>query len=81
MIKIENEQGKLSIDAVLSIEGSFEGWIRRIMVNECISFLRVNKKMKYTEDEFFVEESFDAIGDQFSVEEIQTLIDTLPDQK
>ena len=34
-------------------KGSFEGWIRRIMVNECISFLRVNKKMKYTEDEFF----------------------------
>ena len=60
-------------------KGSFEGWIRRIMVNECISFLRVNKKMKYTEDEFFVEESFDAIGDQFSVEEIQTLIDTLPE--
>jgi RNA polymerase sigma-70 factor (ECF subfamily) len=25
-------------------QGSFEGWIRRIMVNECISFLRVQKK-------------------------------------
>ena len=25
--------------------GSFEGWIRRIMVNECISFIRVHKKI------------------------------------
>jgi RNA polymerase sigma-70 factor, ECF subfamily len=59
-------------------KGSFEGWIRRIMVNECISYLRVNQKMKYTEDEFFVAESYDAISDQVSVEEIQALIDTLP---
>lgn len=25
-------------------KGSFEGWIRRIMINECISFIRVQKK-------------------------------------
>ena len=25
-------------------EGSFEGWIRRIMINESISFIRVQKK-------------------------------------
>jgi RNA polymerase sigma-70 factor (ECF subfamily) len=28
----------------LQYKGSFEGWIRRIMVNECISFIRVDKK-------------------------------------
>lgn len=28
-------------------KGSFEGWIRRIMVNECISFLRVQKKWNF----------------------------------
>ena len=28
-------------------KGSFEGWIRRIMVNECISYLRVQKKLIY----------------------------------
>lgn len=59
--------------------GSFEGWIRRIMINECISFLRVQKKVHYTEDEYFFEESYDEINQQFSVEQIQSLIDALPD--
>lgn len=60
-------------------KGSFEGWIRRIMVNECISYLRVRKKVKFTEDEIYVEESFNAIDSQFSIEQIQFLIDALPD--
>jgi RNA polymerase sigma-70 factor (ECF subfamily) len=60
-------------------KGSFEGWIRRIMVNECISYLRVQKKVKFAEDEFFVEEGFNEIDSQFTVEQIQYLIDSLPD--
>ena len=60
-------------------KGSFEGWIRRIMVNECISYLRVQKKVKFTEDEIYVEESFNAIDIQFSIDQIQFLIDALPD--
>ncbi|AXB56615.1 RNA polymerase sigma factor [Flavobacterium fluviale] len=60
-------------------KGSFEGWIRRIMVNECISYLRVQKKVKFAEDEFFVEKSFNEIDSQFTVEQIQYLIDALPD--
>ena len=60
-------------------KGSFEGWIRRIMVNECISYLRVQKKIKFTEDEIYVEESFNAIDSQFSIDQIQFLIDALPD--
>jgi len=63
-------------------KGSFEGWIRRIMVNECISFIRVHKKLKYIEDDFVIgrdEESFDSIESQFSVADIQFLIDSLPD--
>jgi RNA polymerase sigma-70 factor, ECF subfamily len=63
-------------------KGSFEGWIRRIMVNECISFIRVHKKLKYIEDDFVIgrdEESFDSIGSQFLVADIQFLIDSLPD--
>ncbi|WP_149208398.1 RNA polymerase sigma factor [Flavobacterium johnsoniae] len=60
-------------------KGGFEGWIRRIMVNECISYLRVQKKVKFAEDEFFVEESFNEIDSQFTVEQIQYLIDALPD--
>jgi RNA polymerase sigma-70 factor (ECF subfamily) len=60
-------------------KGSFEGWIRRIMVNECISFIRVQKKVKFIEDEDWFEESFNNIDSQFTVEEIQFLIDNLPD--
>ncbi|MFV8344832.1 RNA polymerase sigma factor [Flavobacterium sp. ZB4P13] len=60
-------------------KGSFEGWIRRIMVNECISFIRVEKKLKYSEDETYFEESFNNIESQFSIADIQFLIDSLPD--
>ncbi|RKR09357.1 RNA polymerase sigma-70 factor (ECF subfamily) [Flavobacterium sp. 90] len=60
-------------------KGSFEGWIRRIMVNECISYLRVQKKVKFTDDEIYVEESFNAIDSKFSTDQIQFLIDALPD--
>lgn len=52
------------------------------MVNECISFIRVHKKLKYIEDDFVIgrdEESFDSIESQFSVADIQFLIDSLPD--
>lgn len=60
-------------------KGSFEGWIRRIMVNECISFIRVQKKVQFIEDETYFEESFNNIDSQFSLEDIQYLIDNLPD--
>ena len=60
-------------------KGSFEGWIRRIMVNECISFLRVQKKFKFIEDENYFEESFNNIESNFSTDDIQHLIDQLPD--
>ena len=59
--------------------GSFEGWIRRIMVNECISFIRVQKKVIFIEDETYFEESFNNIDSQYSIENIQFLIDSLPD--
>lgn len=60
-------------------KGSFEGWIRKIMVNECISFIRVEKKVKYIEDETYFEESSNNIESQFSIDDIQFLIDSLPD--
>lgn len=60
-------------------KGSFEGWIRRIMVNECISYLRAQKKVSFLEDEFYVEDTFNNIESHFSVEDIQSLIDSLPD--
>lgn len=60
-------------------KGSFEGWIRRIMVNECISYIRVQKKVSFIADENYFEDSFNNIESQFSVEDIQFLIDNLPD--
>ncbi len=60
-------------------KGSFEGWIRRIMINECISFIRVHKKVKFIEDETYFEETYNNIESQLSLEDIQSLIDSLPD--
>lgn len=60
-------------------KGSFEGWIRRIMINECISYIRASKKISFLEDESYTEESSNATESQFNVDEIQFLIDTLPD--
>lgn len=60
-------------------KGSFEGWIRRIMINECISFIRVQKRVSFLEDEFYVENTFNNIESGLSVDDIQTLIDNLPD--
>lgn len=60
-------------------KGSFEGWIRRIMINECISFIRVQKRVSFLEDQFYVEDTFNNIESGLSVDDIQTLIDALPD--
>lgn len=60
-------------------KGSFEGWIRRIMVNECISYIRVQKKLHFMEEIYYNEEGFNEIESNFNVEDIQFLIDNLPD--
>ena len=60
-------------------KGNFEGWIRRIMVNECISYLRVKKEVKFIEDINYKEESHNNIESNLSVEDIQFVIDNLPE--
>ena len=60
-------------------KGSFEGWIRRIMVNESISFLRVQKKVTFLEDTFINESDFEEETSHFSVDDLQFLIDQLPE--
>jgi len=60
-------------------KGSFEGWIRRIMVNECISYIRVQKKVVFLEETTYIEESFNSIDIEYSIDEIQFLIDQLPE--
>ncbi|MBW2936710.1 RNA polymerase sigma factor [Aureisphaera sp. CAU 1614] len=62
-------------------EGSFEGWIRRIMVNESISQLRKEKAL-FFEDEKVLEQSTDHVAyieTELEVNEIQKMIDELPD--
>ncbi len=60
-------------------EGSFEGWIRRIMINESISFLRKEKHTLFTEEiTNYNEESWNNINSILEVEQIQELIDSLP---
>lgn len=60
-------------------KGSFEGWIRRIMINECISFIRAKKEVKFMDDESFVEDSHNSIESQLSLDDLQFLIDNLPE--
>jgi len=62
-------------------QGSFEGWVRRIMVNESISQLRKDKKILFKE-EYEIENSLDHvtfIETKLEVEEIQKMIDSLPE--
>lgn len=56
--------------------GSFEGWIRRIMVNECLDFLRIHKSLVFLEESKFqlVDEDFD---EDLSEIDAQSLLDQL----
>jgi len=60
--------------------GSFEGWIRRIMVTTAISHLRSQKRLVFLEDfpETNLLESMTA-NDNLEVEDLQKLIDGLPE--
>src|SRR2546428_6293075 len=60
-------------------EGSFEGWLRRIMVNTAIEFYRRSSKM-YVVD---VEEAYDQHSDEFpmhaiNVNDLMKIIQALP---
>ncbi|MEY8848015.1 RNA polymerase sigma factor [Psychroserpens sp. XS_ASV72] len=61
-------------------KGSFEGWLRRIMVRESISFLRQQKKIEFpVEDVYTVHEQTNNINSEIEVAQIQQLIDELPE--
>ena len=63
-------------------KGSFEGWIRKIMVREALSFLRSKKQWVYIEEHPKTlpdaANSGESIADM-AVDDIQLLIDELPD--
>ena len=61
-------------------EGNFEGWIRRIMVRESISFLRQQKNIEFSVDEVEIRNNYsNNINTEMDVAQIQQLIDELPD--
>ncbi|WP_240964303.1 RNA polymerase sigma factor [Flavivirga algicola] len=61
-------------------KGSFEGWIRRIMVRESISFLRQKKQIEFSVENFeYGNDYTNNIHTNMEVAEIQQLIDTLPE--
>lgn len=66
-----------SIDSYKS-EGSFEGWVRRIMVNESLTFLRLNKSLIYLEEDKFADEPLESEEDMTGID-AQELLDALPE--
>ncbi|MEM7106875.1 MAG: RNA polymerase sigma factor [Bacteroidota bacterium] len=61
-------------------DGSFEGWIRRIMVNEALTFLRKNKNM-YLEVDIEVadrEPDYNTLGNTLEADDLLKLVHDLP---
>lgn len=61
-------------------EGSFEGWIRKIVVNEALTFLRRNRSM-YLEIELEkadYEPDYNSLSDHLEAEDLLSIIQALP---
>nr|WP_317126808.1 RNA polymerase sigma factor [Nonlabens ponticola] len=62
-------------------EGSFEGWVRRIMIRECLNCLRKKQTYKWSseidDDQF--EDVVEDDSEDVPLDQIQQCIDTLPD--
>ncbi len=61
-------------------EGSFQAWVRRIMVNECLGYLRSNKSM-YLEVELEsaeMEPDYALLLQNLEVEDLMKMIEQLP---
>ncbi len=61
-------------------EGNFEGWMRRVMVNEALSYLRKHKNM-YLEtaiEAASYEPDYNKLENQLEAEDLMKLIETLP---
>lgn len=60
--------------------GSFEGWVRKIMVNTALSFYQKRKREKDGNDAYheYTETTVDDTIDRISAEELITLVNALP---
>jgi len=67
------------IDAYQQV-GSFEGWMRRIMINEALMMLRKRRNLVFPGDEAGMPEPQDtfSIHAELSAQEIMALLDELP---
>ena len=61
-------------------DGSFEGWVRRIVVNECLTFLRRNKNMYLETDlaEADREPDLNNLNNHLEAEDLLKLVTELP---
>jgi RNA polymerase sigma-70 factor (ECF subfamily) len=60
-------------------EGSFEGWVRRIMVRESISYLRSDDKMYFKDlNKATVISNFNMMESSLEMQDLQRIIDELP---
>jgi len=57
---------------------SFEGWIKRIMVNECLTFLRKRKMLFYDFEENKLNENSYSINSDVDAQDIYKMILSLP---
>lgn len=63
-----------------SFEGSFEGWMRRIMINECLMELRKNKVFHLNVDDYSSSiSSNQEASQQIEEDDVMKLLDYLPE--
>jgi len=60
-------------------KGSFEGWIRKIMVNTCISYLRKKNLVDLSDEEYVFNDAATVSLENTTVDDIQKIIDALPE--
>ncbi|WP_136481693.1 RNA polymerase sigma factor [Cognatitamlana onchidii] len=61
-------------------QGSFEGWIRKIMIRESISFIRAKKDLVFSEADVALRQvPYNDVFSEIEVAEIQQVIDELPE--
>ena len=60
-------------------EGSFEGWVRRIMVREAIDFLRKRQFIVFDNTRLDENGGEQQVSDPYQLEALELLIDSLPE--
>ena len=60
-------------------KGAFEAWIRRIAINECISYIRSKKKITFVEPNEETIVAYTQTDSGLVQADLQAMIDTLPE--